>query len=75
MENRVTELEKQIQISLDSVLQAQYAHLAHQKALAWYLAKTQAGADPQALKGELEKINNKVAEYAGVVPQKGKKHS
>lgn len=73
LEKRLNQVELQLKSSLDSVLQAQYAQLAHQKALAWYLAQIQAGKSEAALKAELQKINNKVAEYAGVVPAKGKK--
>ena len=66
-------LKEKLHANLDSVLQAQYAQLAHQKALAWYLAQLQAGKSEAALKAELQKINNKVAEYVGLVPEKGKK--
>lgn len=64
-------LARNFEVSLSAIHQTTVAQLAHQKALAWYQASTVAKGDPDRTEKEIVKLNNKVAEYAGVKSEKG----
>lgn len=64
-------LARNFELSLSAIHQTTIAQLAHQKALAWYQASNVAKGDPEKTEKEIVKLNNKVAEFAGLKSEKG----
>ena len=64
-------LARNFEVSLSAIHQTTIAQLAHQKALAWYQASNVAKGDPEKTEKEIVKLNNKVAEFAGLKSEKG----